>query len=86
MLMDRAVFDLGVSVHAVSLYILICALEDEGREPSFELVRHQWTASEEALWKAAGELEHQKVIRIESEGESSGRFWVQPSHQWLRGA
>ncbi|MGQ9484010.1 MAG: hypothetical protein ACUVSA_03225 [Desulfosoma sp.] len=84
MQMDRSVFDLGLSVHAVSLYILICALADEGQDPSLETVRRQWTASEDALWTAAKELESRKVLRIELESESSGRFWVQPSRQWVR--
>ncbi|ROR02983.1 hypothetical protein [Desulfosoma caldarium] len=83
MQMDRAVFDLGMSVHAVSLYILICALADEGRDSTLEAVRGQWTASEDALWTAAKELERHKVLRIEMESESSGRFWVQPSHEWI---
>lgn len=84
MQMDRAVFDLGLSVNAVSLYILICALADEGRDPTLETVGRQWSASEDALWTAAKELESRNVLRIELESKSSGRFWVQPSHLWVR--
>ncbi|WP_448384008.1 hypothetical protein [Desulfosoma sp.] len=82
--MDRAVFDLKVSVHAVSLYILICALLDDGREPTVDAVRSQWSASEEALQAAAAELAARGVVRMESDGGLSGRFSLQPSAQWIR--
>jgi hypothetical protein len=81
--MDRSVFDLKVSVHAVSLYILICALLDDGREPTVDAVRTQWSASEEALQAAAAELAARGVVRVESDGGLSGRFSLQPSAQWI---
>lgn len=81
--MDRAVFDLKVSVHAVSLYILICALLDEGREPTVDAVRSQWSASEEALRAAAAELAARKVVSMETEGDFAGSFSVLPSSQWI---
>ncbi|MEJ5364852.1 MAG: hypothetical protein WHS86_07115 [Desulfosoma sp.] len=81
--MNRAVFDLKVSVHAVSLYILICALLDDGREPTVEAVRSQWAASQEALQAAAAELAARGVVRMESESGVPSRFLVQPSAQWV---
>lgn len=82
--MDRAVFDLKMSVHAVSLYILICSLLDEGREVTLEAIKTQWPASEDALLKAARELEAQGVIRIHPESSSPGWFTVRPSSEWVR--
>ncbi len=82
--MDRAVFDLKVSVHAVSLYILICALLDDGREPTVDAVRAQWSASEDALQEAVAELAARGVILLDPQGDLSGRFSVQPSVQWIR--
>lgn len=82
--MDRAVFDLGVSVHAVSLYILICGLLDEGREPTMEAVLTQWTDSKDALQAAVEELAARGVIGVETGQGFSGRFSVQPSAQWIR--
>lgn len=82
--MDRAVFDLKVSVQAVSLYILICALLDDGREPTLDAVRAQWSASESAFQDAVAELAARGVIRLDPEGGLPSRFSVQPSAQWIR--
>ena len=39
--MDRAIFDMNLSVAATSLYILLCSLQDEEREPTLNTARRQ---------------------------------------------
>ncbi len=60
--MDRAIFDLKVSVEATSLYILLCALMDGGQAPTLENARQKWTGTEESLLAAAQELVRKCVI------------------------
>lgn len=60
--MDRAIFDLNVSVEATSLYILLCALMDGGQAPSLENAFPKWTGTEESLLTAAQELIARCVI------------------------
>jgi hypothetical protein len=60
--MDRAIFDLKVSVEAASLYILLCALMDGRQEPTLENARQKWTGNEESLLTAAQELIGRCVI------------------------
>ncbi len=60
--MDRAIFDLKVSVEATSLYILLCALMDGGQAPTLEHARQKWTGTEESLLTAAMELIRRCVI------------------------
>ena len=53
--MDRAIFELNAGVEATSLYILICALMDEGKAVTLENVRRQWTGSDDPFppaWKS----------------------------------
>ncbi|MGC8490298.1 MAG: hypothetical protein ACP5SH_01050 [Syntrophobacteraceae bacterium] len=60
--MDRAIFDLNISVEATSLYILLCALMDAGEIPTLENASSKWTGTEEALTAAARELIDRCVI------------------------
>jgi multisubunit Na+/H+ antiporter MnhC subunit len=54
--MDRAIFDLKISVEAASLYIVLCALMDAGQPPTLENARLKWTGTDESLLTAAQEL------------------------------
>ncbi len=60
--MDRAIFDLEISVEATSLYILLCALMDDGVGPTLENAALRWTGTEETLAQAARELIERCVI------------------------
>ena len=54
--MDRAIFDIELSVEATSLYILLCALMDGGEPPTLENALPKWAGTEESLLNAAHEL------------------------------
>lgn len=60
--MDRAIFDLNISVEATSLYILLCALMDAGEDPTLENASTKWTGTLEALAAAARELIERCVV------------------------
>jgi hypothetical protein len=60
--MDRAIFDLNVSVEAASLYILLCALMDGGLAPTLENAFQRWGGDEESLLVAAQELIERCVL------------------------
>jgi len=60
--MDRAIFNLGLSVEATSLYILICALLDQKEVPTLNRARIQWNDSEEKLLSAVEELAERGVV------------------------
>ena len=60
--MDRAIFDLKISVEATSLYILLCALMDAGEDPTLENASSKWTGTQESLEQAARELIERGVI------------------------
>ena len=60
--MDRAIFDIKISIEATSLYILLCALMDAGEAPTLENALPKWTGSGEVLLTAATELIERCVI------------------------
>jgi hypothetical protein len=60
--MDRAIFNLGTSVEATSLYILLCALLDQGESLTLDRAGVQWNGTREELKKAAEELAERGVL------------------------
>ena len=77
--MDRAIFDLNASVGATSLYILVCALLDQGEDGiTLDRVGLQWNGSREELYAAAEEL----VLRGVLSG-GSDHFHVNAKENWL---
>ena len=67
--MDRAIFDLSLSVEATSAYILLDSLTDSGRRPAHpEALFASWNADPQALADALTELENHRIISQEAEG------------------
>jgi hypothetical protein len=64
--MDRAIFNLKTSVEATSLYILLCALLDQGETLTLNRARVQWNGTTEELVKAAEELAEKGVLAATS--------------------
>jgi hypothetical protein len=60
--MDRAIFNLKTSVEATSLYILLCALMDQGETLTLDRARVQWSGTNEELVRAAEELAERGVL------------------------
>ena len=60
--MDRAIFELDASVEATSLYIILCALMDQGVAPTLDQARPKWSGAEESLVAAAEELVRRGVL------------------------
>ncbi len=81
--MDRKIFGLGLSVEAVSLYILCAALVDEGRTVSTKSVTPTWNSDAAALTFAFGELERRGVLRkILSDLVGNDAYRIMDSAEW----
>ncbi|MBP8645984.1 MAG: hypothetical protein KBH99_07685 [Syntrophobacteraceae bacterium] len=80
--MERGIFELKASVEATSLYILLCALLDQGQSPSLERARVYWNGTDEGLTRAVEELIHRGVIeRIDPLSEQVSLV-VTPKTRW----
>ena len=80
--MDRAIFNLEASVEATSLYILLCALLDQGEPLTLDRAQLQWNGSREDLVKAAAELIQRGVVAGSQPLPPHQLLQVNPSDQW----
>jgi hypothetical protein len=80
--MDRAIFDLRISVEATSAYILICSLMDEGHFPSPKQIRLLWSGDEGSLRAALGELMERQVLVARGELFEDSPVSVNASDKW----
>jgi len=80
--MDRAIFELNASVEATSLYILICALMDQGESPTLSRAIVQWHGTMETLTTAAEELIRRGVLEGPSPIPEEQPVKVNPTDKW----
>ncbi|MBA3028355.1 MAG: hypothetical protein FP816_06000 [Desulfobacteraceae bacterium] len=80
---NQKIFDLGLSVETVSLYLLCCGLTDEGRRVSFKEIQSLWNSSEEALQSSLADLEKRNILRkILSDQDGHGIYGVMGPDKW----
>jgi hypothetical protein len=80
--MDRAIFALKASVEATSLYILLCALLDQGAPPTLEHARAKWNGTDTNLATAAQELMQRGVLETLDPITEETPLTVNPSSKW----
>jgi len=80
--MDRAIFELNASVEATSLYILICALMDQGEPPSLNSARERWNGTTESLHAAAAELLRLGVLEVVPPFTPDKHLHISASTNW----
>lgn len=80
--MDRAIFDLNASVEATSLYILICALMDQGEPPSLNNAQVKWNGTRESLEAAADELLQLGVLEVVPPFTPDKHLHISPRTNW----
>lgn len=82
MYMDRAIFDLKISVEATSAYILICSLMDQGHSPALQTIRSLWNGNDESLMAALQELTEKQVLEVPEELTEESQVSVNPADTW----
>lgn len=82
MTMDRAIFDLQLDIDSTSLYILACALVDQGETPTLDRMRQQWNGSPENLAKAAQELIARGILVVEPPLTEDKPLSINPREKW----
>lgn len=82
--MDREIFKINLGVEATSLYILTCALVDQGEPATLERIRTLWNGSSESLLLAAEELIQKGVASGTLPLEEGSSLHINPSKEWLR--
>jgi hypothetical protein len=80
--MDRAIFNLETSVEATSLYILLCALLDQGEPLTLERASVPWNGTAEDLVKAAEELIQRGVLVASQPLTPTQSLEINPTDEW----
>lgn len=80
--MDRAIFELNASIEATSLYILLCALMDQGERPTLKRALVQWNGTEATMASAAAELARRGVIEAPIPVPEEVALLLKPGHDW----
>jgi len=81
--MDTKIFEQGLSVTAVSAYIIMAALVSESREPALSAIRSRWHAPPDQLEPSLNELLNWNVaVSDASAGETDPVYRLNPSFKW----
>lgn len=67
-MMETRIFELGLSVEAVSLYILLDHFEESMDRVTRDILLTKWNSTEEMLEKSLQELELQGVVTLNDQG------------------
>lgn len=78
--MNQAIFEMGLSVEATSLYLVLVHLSDTGATMNRETAERIWNAGDAALDQAVAELLERGVIGQNPEG-----VWhITPTAGWKK--
>jgi len=81
--MNQAIFNIGLSVETISVYLLVCGLTDAGRNVTTKNLAEVWNGTEEALDQGLQDLEGRHIIhRFLSDGEENAVFKVLDNQRW----
>lgn len=81
--MSQKIFDLGLSVETVSVYLLACGLADAGQPITTANLTEIWNGSPETLQSGLKELEENNILtRFISDGQESHAYRVNDVADW----
>lgn len=84
--MDQKIFNIGLSVGTVSLYLLCCGLADAGSTISKKNILEIWNSGEEELKDCLQTLEEKNILlRILSDGKAYDVYKLTDVKQWKSG-
>jgi hypothetical protein len=81
--MDQKIFNIGLTMETVSLYLLCCGLADAGSTISKKNILEIWNSSEEELRDCFRTLEEKKILlRILSDGKEHDVYKLIDVKHW----
>lgn len=84
--MDQKIFNIGLPMETVSLYLLCCGLADAGSTISKKNILKIWNSSEEELKDCLHTLEEKNILlRILSDGKEHDVYKLTEVEQWRTG-
>ncbi len=80
--MNQQIFNTGLKMEAISLYLLCCGLVDAGLAASLERIRERWNSSEDALETSLEELVEKRILQKDANEADGDIFLVAQPHEW----
>ncbi len=81
--MEQKIFNIGLSVKTVSLYLLCCGLADAGSAISKKNILEIWNSSEEELRNGLHTLEEKNILlKILSDGKEHDVYKLVDVKRW----
>jgi hypothetical protein len=83
--MDQAIFNLGLPMETISVYLLACGLADVGKPVTTKNLTELWNGTTDSLDQGLRELEQRNIIAcVLSDGNDRAAFRVKEAHHWKR--
>jgi hypothetical protein len=83
--MNQAIFNLGLPVETISVYLLACGLVDAGKPVTTRNLGDVWNGTPESLDQGLRDLEERNIVaRIISDGEDQAAYRLKAVHRWKR--
>jgi hypothetical protein len=81
--MDQAIFNLGLPMETISVYLLACGLADAGKPVTTKNLTELWNGTADSLDQGLRELEQRNIIaRVLSDGNDRAAYKVAAVHHW----
>lgn len=81
--MSQMIFNIGLPVETISVYLLACGLTDAGNAVTSKNLADVWNGTAEALNKGLRDLEARNILtRIISDGEDKVVYSVNAADKW----
>ncbi len=81
--MNQLIFNIGLSVETISLYLLCCGLVDAGRNITYRSLVEIWNDTPESLTEGLQFLERKKILRrIDSDQPDSAGYELTGIEHW----
>jgi hypothetical protein len=83
--MDQSIFNIGLSVETISVYLLCCGLEDAGKPITSKNLAEIWNGTEDDLLQGLDILEDKNIIsKIISDQEDHSVYQLKEVRRWKR--
>lgn len=81
--MDQKVFTIGLSIEAISIYLLCCSLADSDTTISSKNLLEIWTGTKEALVEGLKDLEKRNILlKVISDRKESNIYKLTDADTW----
>ena len=81
---EQQIFNLGLGVEAVSLYLLCCGLADVGQPLCLDTITPAWNLDRTALIASLDVLVRHGILGADGEtDEAATRFQLRPAIRWI---